>query len=97
MLYYVLAESNGILRDGTEGEYVGNRLDKGLEIAGTGIGWLAFKLCMELWWCNSFQRHSSQCVWSRNKAVGDELNRNISVTLRATYVPSYRWQTASLG
>ena len=35
-------------RDGTEGEFVGNRLDKGLEIAGTGNGWLALKLCMEI-------------------------------------------------
>ena len=35
-LYYVHAELNGFPRVGTEGEYVGNRLDKGLEIAGTG-------------------------------------------------------------
>ena len=27
---------------------------------------------------NSFRRHASQCVWSRDKAVGDVLNRNVS-------------------
>ena len=68
MLHYVNAELNGFLRDG----------DKGLEIAGTENGWLALKLCTKPWWCNSFRRHSSQCVRSRSKAVGDELNRNVS-------------------
>ena len=78
VLYYVHAESNGFFRDGTEGEYVGNQLDKRLEIVGTGNGWLAFQLCLEPWWCQSFRRHLSQCVWSRNKAVGDEFDRNVS-------------------
>ena len=61
MLCYVHVESNGFLRDCTAGGYVGNQLDKRLEIAGTGNGWSAFKLCMEPWWRNSFGRHSSQC------------------------------------
>ena len=77
MLCNVHAESNDFLRDCTAGGYVGYRLDKRLEITGTGNGWSALKLCMESWWRNSFRRHSSQCVWSR-KAVDDELNRYVS-------------------
>ena len=68
---------DGFLPDGTAGEYVGNWLDKRLEIAGTGNGWSVPKLCMKLWLCNSFRRHSSQCVWSRENAFGDELDRNV--------------------
>ena len=41
VLCYVHVESNGFLRDGTAGEYVGNGLDTRLEIAGTGNGWSA--------------------------------------------------------
>ena len=78
VFYCVHVESNSFLHDGTAGGYVGNRLDKRLEIAGTGNGLSAPKLCMNPWWRNSFQRHSSQCVWSRNKVVGDELSRHVS-------------------
>ena len=67
VIYYVHVESNGFLRDGTAGEYSGNGLDKKLEIAGNGNGWSALKSCMEHWWCDSFWRHSSQCVWSRER------------------------------
>ena len=76
--YHVHAESKGFQLDGSEDEHAGNGLDTGLEIAGTRNGWWALNLYMELWWCNSFRRHSSQCVWSRKKAVGDELNRDVS-------------------
>ena len=55
VLYDAHVESNGFLRDGIAGKYVGNRLDKRLGIAGTGNGWSAPKLCVELWWCNSFR------------------------------------------
>ena len=41
VLHYVHVDSNGFLRDGTAGEYVGNWLDKKLDIAGTGNGWSA--------------------------------------------------------
>ena len=94
VLHYVHVESNGFLCDGTAGEYVGNLLDNRLEIAGNG--WSALKLCMEPWWCNSFRRHSCQCV-------GRETRQSVmswvetSVTLHASHVPSYKWQTASLG
>ena len=83
VLCYVHAELNGFLRDGTEGEYVGIRLDKRLEIAETGNEWLALKLCMELWWCHSFWRHSSQCVWSRERGARQEVWVNRLMDLRS--------------
>ena len=33
VVYFVHVESNAFVRDGNEGEYVGNRLDKRLEIS----------------------------------------------------------------
>ena len=44
IIYYAHVESNGFLPNCTAGGYVGNRLDKRLEIAGAGNAWSAFKL-----------------------------------------------------
>ena len=42
-------ELNDLLHCGTEGRYVNDRLDTGLEIAGTGQRWSDLKLRMKPW------------------------------------------------
>ena len=42
-------ELNDILHCGTEGRYANGRMDTGLQIAGTGLRWLDFKLRMKPW------------------------------------------------
>ena len=55
-----------------------------LQVSALATSWtrgsrsLAPNLCMEPWWCNSFWRRSSRCVWSRERAVGDEVDRDVS-------------------